>query len=55
VTSVSRFDAMVNSCEGRIREISVGFSGFAIRQHAVAVQRIWATLKRFDKRVTDPY
>ena len=40
---------------GQIREIAGVFSGFAIRQHAAAVQRIWLALKQFDKRATDPY
>jgi hypothetical protein len=31
------------------------FSVFAIRQAAAAVQRIWVTLRQFDKRATDPY
>jgi len=40
---------------GQIGEIAEVFSGFAIRHHAGAVQRIWAALQQFDKRATDPY
>jgi hypothetical protein len=58
VTSVSwldaKFEAMVIPA-GRIQEILDVFSGFAIRQPAAAVQRIWRALKQFDKRATDPY
>jgi hypothetical protein len=49
------FDAMGSIPAGQIREIAGLVSGFAIRQPAAAVQRIWDALKQFDKRVTGPY